>query len=64
MKKHFPRSKTVSHLAAKALRTYRLYRKRGFSPTLARTHAHFAILVLRGGRKNLFAENLLRRYPQ
>lgn len=52
----------LKRLAKKALAKYRIARCAGFSPKVARSHAHFSIIVLSGGRKNLFAENLLCRY--
>ena len=54
-----PRTK---RLAKKALRIYRLYRRMGYTPAQARANAHFAIMCKSGGRKNLYAENLLKRY--
>lgn len=54
--------KELKRLAKIVWLKYRLHRKMGSSPKLARVLAHFSIMVLSGGRKNLFAENLLRRY--
>lgn len=54
--------RVMQKLAAKALRTYRRWRKMGYTPSQAKAIVHFDIMCLPGGRKNLFAENLLRRY--
>lgn len=51
-------------LAKKALRIYRLYRRLGYTPRLAATHAHFSITVMRYGRTNLYAFNRVRGYDR
>jgi len=52
----------LKRLAKKALHTYRWARGRGYAPALARIHAHMTMLHLSGGRTNLFAAWLIRRY--
>jgi hypothetical protein len=54
----------LKRLAGQTLEKYRIARRSGYSPKVARAHAHFSIMCLSGGRKNLFAENLLRRYKR
>lgn len=51
-------------LAKKALRTYRIYRRLGYSPRLSATHAHFSITVRSGGMTNLYAFNRVRAYDR
>jgi hypothetical protein len=51
----------IKRLAIKLLRHYRLARKMGYNPSVARSHAWFMV-VCNHGVNNLYAQNKNRKY--